>query len=183
MSEQESPKPEVWMRGPVPGVPPLLQPVAHALLQAEEEVVRYMDGFDDAYLWIRPAGRASVGFHLQHISGVVDRLFTYASAKPLSEQQFEYLRAEEREVPHTRTVDLVAAFGKQVDAAVTQLRATDTATLTDARYLGRKRIPTTLLGLLFHAAEHTQRHVGQLFVTAKLLPFFQGNDSPHQTGI
>lgn len=177
MSEQETPKPEVWMRGPVPGVPPLLQPVAHALLQAEEEVAQYMDGFDDAYLWMRPAGRASVGFHLQHISGVVDRLFTYALARPLSEQQFEYLRAEGREAPYTGSADLVAAFGKQVEAAVAQLRETDEATLTDARYLGRKRIPTTLLGLLFHAAEHTQRHVGQLFVTAKLIPFFSTSNN------
>src|SRR5690606_7848904 len=118
MSEQVTPKLEVWMRGPIPGVPPLLQPVAHALLQAEEEVSRHMDGFDDAYLWVRPAGRASVGFHLQHITGVVDRLFTYALAKPLSEQQFEYLRAEGQEAQHIRSANLVAAFAKQVDAAV-----------------------------------------------------------------
>lgn len=161
------------MRGSIPGVPPLLQPVAHALLQAQEEVARYMAGFDDAFLWMRPAGRASVGFHLQHISGVVDRLFTYALGMPLSDRQFECLRAEGQEAPHIRSSDLVLAFGKQVEAAVAQLRATDEATLTDARYLGRKRIPTTLIGLLFHAAEHTQRHVGQLLVTVKLIPFLE----------
>ncbi|MEC3878882.1 DinB family protein [Parapedobacter sp. 10938] len=176
MSENETPKPEVWMRGPVPGVPPLLQPVAHALLQAKEEVTRYMDSFDDAYLWMRPAGRASVGFHLQHISGVVDRLFTYALANPLSDQQFEYLRAEGLEASHIRSSDLVLAFGKQVAAAVTQLRETDESTLTEVRYLGRKRVPTTLIGLLFHAAEHTQRHVGQLLVTVTLIPSVVGND-------
>ncbi len=170
MSEKETPKPEVWMRGPISGVPPLLQPVAHALLQAEEEVARYMDSFDDAHLWLRPAGRASVGFHLQHIKGVVDRLFTYALAHPLSDRQFEYLRAEGVEASPIRSADLVLAFRRQVEAAVAQLRETDEATLTDARYLGRKRIPTTLIGLLFHAAEHTQRHVGQLFVTVKLIP-------------
>lgn len=176
MSENKTPKPEVWMRGPVPGVPPLLQPVAHALLQAEEEVTRYMDGFDDVYLWMRPAGRASVGFHLQHIIGVVDRLFTYALAEPLSERQFEYLRAEGQEASHIRSSDLVLAFGKQVDAAIAQLKETDEAMLTDPRYLGRKRIPTTLIGLLFHAAEHTQRHVGQLLVTVTLIPSVMGND-------
>ena len=69
-----------------------------------------------------------------------------------------------------RSTELVAAFAKQVDAAVAQLKETDEAMLTDARYLGRKRIPTTLMGLLFHAAEHTMRHVGQLFVTVKLIP-------------
>ncbi len=169
MSEQLSLKPEVWMRGPVPGVPPLLQPVAHALLQAGEEIVSYMDSFDDAYLWVQPAGRASVGFHLQHIRGVIDRLFTYALAQPLSEQQFEYLRAESQETPSIRSSDLVDALTRQVQAAISQLKNTDETTLTDARYLGRKRIPTTLIGLLFHAAEHTMRHVGQLLVTIKLV--------------
>ncbi len=173
MSEQEIPRPEVWMRGPVPDVPPLLQPVAHALLQAKEEIVRYMDGFDDANLWTRPAGRASVGFHLQHISGVVDRLFTYALSKALSEQQFEYLRAEGKEALHVRSSDLVVAFSKQVEAAVALLREMDETTLTDVRYLGRKRVPTTLMGLLFHAAEHTMRHVGQLLVTVKVIPFLK----------
>lgn len=177
MSEHETPRVEVWMRGPVPDVPPLLQPVAHALLQAAEEVAKYMDGFDDTYLWVKPAGRASVGFHLQHISGVVDRLFTYALATPLSEQQFEYLRAEGWENPHIRSADLVSAFRKQVEVAVNQLKETDEGMLTNARYLGRKRIPTTLIGLLFHAAEHTQRHVGQLFVTIKLIPFLGVNDN------
>ena len=158
------------MRGPISDVPPLLQPVAHALLQAKEEVTHYMEEFDDAHLWVRPAGRASVAFHLQHIAGVIDRLFTYALAKPLSEAQFEYLRAEGQEMSDVRSTELVTAFAKQVDAAVAQLKETDEAMLTDARYLGRKRIPTALMGLLFHAAEHTMRHVGQLFVTVKLIP-------------
>lgn len=171
MSEQPPPKPEVWMRGPIPDVPPLLQPVAHALLQATEEVAGHMNGFDDDYLWIRPGGRAAVGFHLQHICGVVDRLFTYAQEQPLSDRQFEYLRAEGQEHPDIRSADLVVAFAKQVQAAIEQLKRTDEAALTDVRYLGRKRIPTTMIGLLFHAAEHTQRHVGQLLVTVKLLPF------------
>ena len=175
MAEEQ--QPEVWMRGPVPAVPPLLQPVAHALLQATEEVTRYMEGFDDTHLWVKPAGRAAVGFHLQHIAGVINRLFTYALEQPLTEQQFEYLRGEGKENPDIRSVDLVRAFAKQVETAVAQLKETAEATLPDVRYLGRKRIPTTTIGLLFHAAEHTQRHVGQLFVTVKLLPFFVKDES------
>ncbi len=167
--EHSSQHPEVWMRGPVQDVPPLLQPVAHALLQAKEEVARYMDGFDDRYLWHKPAGAASVGFHLQHISGVIDRLFTYALGGPLSDKQFEYLRMEGKEAGDVSAADLVAVFGQQVDRALIQLKETEEATLTHTRYLGRKRIPTTLIGLLFHAAEHTQRHVGQLLVTVKFL--------------
>ncbi len=162
-------QPEVWMRGPIAGVPPLLQPVAHALLQAQEEVVRYMDGFDNQYLWYKPVGMASIGFHLQHIVGVIDRLFTYALDKPLTDGQFAYLRVEGQEAPGITATRLVANLRRQVDDAIVQLKATDESTLTHIRYLGRKRIPTTLIGLLFHAAEHTQRHVGQLLVTVRLL--------------
>jgi Uncharacterized protein conserved in bacteria len=164
--EQQS---EVWMRGPIRGVPALLQPVAHALLQAKEEVTLYMADFDDRYLWQRPGGVAAVGFHLKHMAGVIDRLFTYAEDRPLSEAQFAYLRAEGEAVPESRGAALVSAFAERVDWAIRQLQRTDESQLTHARYLGRKRIPTTLIGLLFHAAEHTQRHVGQLLVTVRLL--------------
>lgn len=75
--------PEVWLRGPVTGIPSFLQPVAHALLQAREEVEALMMGYPEEHLWDRPAGMASVGFHLQHIAGVVNRLFTYARGNPL----------------------------------------------------------------------------------------------------
>ncbi|SEK72761.1 DinB family protein [Parapedobacter koreensis] len=166
-------QPEVWMRGPIPGVPPLLQPVAHALLQAKEEMGRYMAGFDDSHLWVMPADVASVGFHLQHITGVIDRMFTYAADKPLSKLQFEYLQSEGKALPGITAEDLVSAFGKQVDIAIARLQKMGEKDLTDTRHLGRKRIPTTLIGLLFHAAEHTQRHVGQLLVTVKLLPLLQ----------
>ncbi len=165
----EERQPEVWMRGPVRGVPALLQPVAHALLQAKEEVAMYMKDFDDRLLWRRPGGVAAVGFHLQHIAGVIDRLFSYAEDRSLSESQFAYLRAEGVEMPGITGAKLVSAFQDRVDGAIIQLRQTDENQLTSPRYLGRKRIPTTLMGLLFHAAEHTQRHVGQLLVTVKLL--------------
>lgn len=163
----EANQPEVWMRGPIEGVPALLQPVAHALLQAHEEIACHMDGFDDHLLWETPGGMASVGFHLQHVCGVVDRLFTYAREATLSDQQFAALRAEGQADPAIRSATLVDAFGRQVQDVLQQLRETDESTLTQPRYLGRKRIPTTLLGLLFHAAEHTQRHVGQLLVTVR----------------
>ncbi|WP_353183640.1 DinB family protein [Parapedobacter lycopersici] len=164
------PQPEVWMRGSIAGVPPLLQPVAHALLQVKEEVNRYLLGFDDRLLWEKPGGMASVGFHLQHMAGVTERLFTYAADKALSVEQLNGLRTEGAPDPLLSSAVLVTALGSRVDTAIQQLRQTDEATLTDIRYLGRKRIPTTQLGLLFHAAEHTQRHLGQLLVTVRLLP-------------
>lgn len=161
---------EVWQRGPVDGVPALLQPVAHALLQAVEEVERYTTGFPPDLLWERPSGVASVGFHILHMRGVIDRLFTYAKGEALNEEQLEALR-QEKEIPAevVTAATLVDALRLQVQKAVEQLKDTAESSLTDARALGRKRIPTTVLGLLFHTAEHCQRHVGQLLVTSRLL--------------
>ncbi len=166
-------KPEVWLRGPLPDVPALLQPVAHALLQAREEVTALMADFPEALLWERlparsGAGLASVGFHLQHLTGVLDRLLTYARAKALIDAQLAYLNAEGE--PNGQTpAELVAAFSEQIDRAMAQLTATDPAMLTDARGVGRAQLPATVLGLLVHAAEHTMRHVGQLSVTVRVL--------------
>ncbi|EFK56046.1 DinB family protein [Sphingobacterium spiritivorum] len=162
-------EPEVWMRGPVAGVPGLLQPVAHALLQAKEDITDAVKGIDEQSLWQRPAGVASIGFHLQHITGVIDRMFTYAQDLPLSEQQLSYLAKEGLVDPTVTLESLLLQLEVQLQSAISQLCSTDTDQLTATRYLGRKRIPTTLTGLLFHAAEHTQRHTGQLLVTARVL--------------
>jgi|SRR6218665_428747 len=163
-------EPEYWQRGPVDGIPPLLQPVAHALLQARSEVNEIMAGFPDELLWEKPAGVASTAFHLQHLSGVIDRLFTYAKALPLTDPQLEYLRLEGKESMQTvKATDLVKRFNDTVTNALAQLTLTSENTLTEARGIGRKQIPTTVAGLLFHAAEHTQRHVGQLLVTVRIV--------------
>jgi uncharacterized damage-inducible protein DinB len=161
---------EVWLRGPLPAIPSLLQPVAHALLQAREEVNGLMRDFPDALLWERPANVASVGFHLQHLTGVLDRLFTYARCESLSTAQLTALSLEGKSVGQSPTVsELVNSFNEQVDAALAQLRRTDEQTLTEIRGVGRAQIPSTVLGLFVHAAEHTMRHIGQLSVTARIL--------------
>jgi len=161
-------KPEVWLCGPLENIPPLLQPVAHALLQAREELNRFMANFPDKLLWERPAGLASPGFHLQHLTGVLDRLFTYAKGEQLTQQQMEYLVLEGKDQqPNTQT--LLNNFNHQVDKAIQQLSETDEATLTEARGVGRAQIPSTIIGLLVHSAEHTMRHTGQLLVTVKIL--------------
>jgi uncharacterized damage-inducible protein DinB len=159
-------KPEVWMRGPITDVPPLLQPVAHALLQATEEVEAVMNEFNASHLWVKPAGMASVGFHLRHLSGVLDRLFTYARSESLTPQQLAYLQHEGIQDSDTIAI-LLDRFRMHVDRAIVQLKATADQDLLAPRGIGRQQIPTTVLGLLFHAAEHTQRHVGQLLVTAR----------------
>lgn len=165
----ETKLPEVWQRGPLPGIPALLQPVAHALLQAKEEIHEMMKDFPDIKLWERPAGVASVGFHLQHITGVLNRLFTYAAAQQLSDQQLRYLKAEGVPSEHINAVSLLQALDAQIDTSVESLKNINPATLTDARGVGRKQIPSTVLGLLFHAAEHTMRHTGQLLVTIRII--------------
>ena len=160
---------EVWQRGPIAGVPALLQPVAHALLQAVEDVEKEMSGFPLNLLWERPGGVASVGFHLKHIKGVVDRLFTYARGEMLTDEQMRILREETLAGGANSVQALVDEFKRQVTTALDQLKVTNPDTLTDPRGVGRKQIPSTVAGLLFHAAEHTQRHVGQLLVTARIL--------------
>lgn len=164
---------EVWQRGPVESVPPLLQPVAHALLQSVEDVRRYTADLFPELLWERPAGVASPGFHLLHIRGVIDRLFTYARGESLTAEQLKAL-GQEKENQNTSVAALVDSIRDQVNSAIIQLRNTHASELTAPRELGRKKIPTTVLGLLFHAAEHSQRHVGQLLVTVSVL---QGRSS------
>lgn len=158
---------EVWLRGPLPGVLPLLQPVAHALTQADEEVKALLAGFPDALLWERPGGVASVGFHLHHLTGVLDRLLSYARGDALSEEQLATLAREEHGKENVR--ELVAAFSAQVEVTLGVLRETDETVLLEPRGVGRAQLPSTVLGLLVHAAEHTQRHVGQLLVTVRVL--------------
>ena len=160
--------PEAWLRGPVQGVPDPLQPVAHALIQACDETRELLRDFPAELLWTRPAGVASVGFHLQHVAGVVDRLFTYARGEPLSSEQRAALTTEGTPSGSGGVDDLLDAFERQVNRALDQLRATSPRSLGEAREVGRLRLPSTTLGLLFHAAEHTQRHVGQMLVTARV---------------
>jgi len=161
-------KPEVWLRGPLGGIPPLLQPVAHALLQAREEINDLMNDFPGELLWLKVADMASPGFHLQHLSGVLDRLFTYARGEQLTEQQLEYL-ANEKEFQGLMLDDLIKKFNKQVDSSLKQLESTYDNSLTLPRGVGRKQLPSTTIGLLVHAAEHTMRHTGQLLVTVRFL--------------
>lgn len=161
---------EVWLRGPLPNIPPLLQPVAHGLLQAREEVETLGNNFPDDQLWARPAGMASAGFHLQHLTGVLDRLFTYARGEALNATQLQWLASEGKPQEGVDSFEsLFQLFSKQIDKALEQIQDTRQETLTEVRGVGRAQMPSTVLGLLFHAAEHTQRHVGQLLVTVAIL--------------
>ncbi len=160
---------EVWLSGPLNNIPQMLQPVAHALLQAREEISSLLVDFPEALLWAKPAGLASPGFHLQHIAGVINRLFTYAQNRQLNQQQLNELALEGKINKDITILMLVAIFNRQVDTALVQLSTEKEFTLTELRLVGRAQLSSTVIGLYVHAAEHTMRHLGQLLVTIKVL--------------
>ena len=164
--------PEVWLRGSLPGYPAMLMPVAHSLLQAREDVERVAGQATAEELWQRPGQAAAAGYHLQHLAGSLDRLFTYARGEPLSEAQRAALLQEG--APGASGAAIVPAVLEHIDRALEQLRRTPVEELVAVREVGRARLPSTALGLLFHAAEHTSRHVGQLITTLKIV---RGSDS------
>lgn len=175
---------EAWLRGPVEGVPKELMPVAHSLVDALEEIEAAAADLDTVQLWMRPAGAASVGFHLRHAPGALDRLLTYARGAQLDDEQLAYLRAEaEPGDPPDDAPALLAGVRRRVDAALDVLRATPPESLPDPREVGRKRLPTTVQGLLFHAAEHTRRHAGQVIVTARVVRWGASASPPTSTSL
>lgn len=160
---------EAWLSGPVQGVDGYLQPAAHALLQARDDLTRAAEGLRGPQLWVRPGGAASIGFHLRHIAGSIDRLLAYARGESLTEAQVAVARAEQVPGDEEEAAQLIAEAQAAIDVALTQLRATSRESLLHDRAVGRAQLPTTVLGLLFHVAEHTQRHTGQLIATAKVV--------------
>ncbi len=160
-------QPEVWLRGPLPDYMDELQPVAHSLLQVREEVGR-VEALPPATLWARPGGAASIGFHLKHLAGSLDRLLTYAAGRPLNAAQRDALAKEESDTGESAST-LVRQVHAAIDRALAHVRTTPLCTLDEVREVGRNRLPSTVLGLLFHAAEHAQRHSAQIITTAKIL--------------
>ena len=169
------PPPEVWQRGPVAGDEPLLMPVVHALMQVREDLEGLVPLIPSKNVWLRPGGAASIGFHVRHAGGALDRLFTYARGELLTDAQRAALREEGAPGDPPASLDsVVSDVGQIIDRALKQLADTPKESLLDERKLGRAGLPTTVLGLLFHAAEHSTRHVGQAITTAKIVSADQG---------
>jgi hypothetical protein len=160
---------EWWQRGPVDGIPAVLQPIAHILLQVRESVGEIVEPLTEQEWNARPAGVASAAFHVRHMTGVIDRLFTYARGEALSTEQFAAIRSEGQEVLAADVAIVLSALSGRVDAALAELRTMDVTTLSDFRGVGRARLPSTVIGCLVHGAEHAMRHVGQLSVTARIV--------------
>jgi len=160
---------EVWLRGPVYGIPALLCPVAQALIQAREDVAASVAGVPREVLWTRPSGAASAGFHLFHAAHALDRLMTYARGESLQDEQLHALARERSGDLDGNSADLIQLVEATVERALRQLRCTPEASLLSERRVGRAGHPSTVLGLLFHAAEHTARHTGQMITTLKIV--------------
>jgi hypothetical protein len=161
--------PEPWLAGPLEGISPMLTPAAHALMQSRDDLEKHTAGLSLEQLWHSPGGAPPVGFHLRHIDGSIDRLLAYAEGRSLTKEQFRFLAAErEPEEPRPDAKHLVTLAQARIDFMLDALRRTPDATLFDARTVGRAQLPTNVFGLLFHIAEHTQRHTGQVIATAKM---------------
>lgn len=172
--------PEAWLSGPVPGVPAALLPVVHSLLDAAADLRAAAEGLSPDELWRRPGGAAPVGFHLRHVAGSTRRLLTYARGEALSPGQLAVipLEAEPGDLPAT-VAELMADLDAAVSEAMDALRATPPDTLLDPRGVGRAQLPSTVQGLLFHAAEHARRHAGQAVATAAILRGARGEAGAH----
>ena len=158
---------EPWLRGTLKEVPAVHRAVLHALELAEEDITRCCGDFTAEELNEGPAGVASVGFHLRHIAGSVDRLLTYAEGHALDEKQVAELKSEMAAC--TSTEEELAKLRVALEKAARRVRALEREDLEEERVVGRKLLPTSLGGLLVHVAEHTQRHVGQAITTAKVV--------------
>jgi uncharacterized damage-inducible protein DinB len=102
--------------------------------------------------------------------GSLDRLFGYARGDALTPAQLEVLKNEGvRGAGPTTAEELIASFRQATDRAMKQLRGTSDTDLLAFRGVGRAQLPSNVLGILFHAAEHTQRHIGQMSTTLKIV--------------
>jgi uncharacterized damage-inducible protein DinB len=168
-SQPAGPRTEAWLRGPIPGIDPAVQPVAHALIQALEEIEQVVIRLDPSILWSRPGNAASIGFHIRHMAGSLDRLLTYARGEVLSEAQREALRKEREPDPDVGPAELLGELAGGIQQALAQLERTRPEELDTPRRVGRAGLPSSVRGLLHHAGEHTARHAGQVITTARVL--------------
>ena len=142
-------------------------PAFFSFAQVREDLAKHTQGVTADQLWLQVAGKHSLGYHLKHIAGSVDRLTTYLVCGQLNDQQLLFLKNEH--VPDAAVEELMKLVDESLRAAERQLLQVKPETLFDVRVVGRQQLPTTVMGLLVHVCEHTQRHLGQAIVIAKLL--------------
>jgi len=158
---------EPWMSGALIDVHPVIAALLYSFQHARTDLDAWTKDLSIEDLSRSVLGLASVCFHIRHIAGSVDRLLTYARGEQLSSAQLSLLRDEagagmSREALFKLLDDVFERAGSTV-------RRLDPAGLGDTREVGRKRIRVPLATLLVHIAEHTQRHVGEAIITAKVV--------------
>jgi uncharacterized damage-inducible protein DinB len=171
MSENPNPSPyiEPWLRGTHADVPAVARAVLHALDSALDDLTKWTDGLTDAEVHAQPLGLNSIAFHLRHIARSTDRILTYAEGGQLSAGQLAALKAEQSGGGSGTLVELLLVVKASFGHAAERIRALATANFDTPRGVGRKQLPTSIGGALIHVADHTQRHVGQVVTTAKVL--------------
>jgi hypothetical protein len=163
MSEQ---LPEPWLRGPLAGVSPFIAPTMRGFEQALEDLAKWTEGLTEEQIWRTHGDIGSLGFHMKHIAGSTERLATYAAGLQLTPEQLTDMKAEQQ--PGESREELLARMGEAFRRAAGLLRSLDPAALEAPREIGRKRLPSTAIGVVVHIAEHAARHVGEAIVIARL---------------
>lgn len=170
-----SPYVEPWLRGTHADVPAAGRAVLHALELALDDLTKWTAGLSDAEVHAQPLGLPSIAFLLRHIAGSTDRILTYAEGYRLSAGQLAALKTEKGgaeqngEGEQGSLVELLAEVEVAFKRAADRIRVLATANLDTPRVVGRKQLPTSIGGALVHVADHTQRHVGQVVTTAKVI--------------
>lgn len=157
---------EPWLRGTLTEVEATSRGVLHALELAAEDIARWCDPLNGEEMELRPYGLPSVGFQVRHIARSLDRLLTYAEGNQLTERQLKALKDEESYIDREATL---MEFAEAIEVSVRRVRALADSDRQELRHVGRRKLPTSLGGLLVHVADHTQRHVGQAITTAKVV--------------
>jgi uncharacterized damage-inducible protein DinB len=167
MGTPATPYIEPWLRGTYPEVPAAGRAVLHALDLALDDLTKWTEGLTDAEVHAQPLGLTSVAFHLRHIARSADSLLGYAEGNQLSAEQLTALKAEQ--TGDENLAALLAEVEASFSNAAERVKVLATANLDILRGVGRKQLPTSIGGALVHVADHTQRHVGQVVTTAKVL--------------
>jgi len=158
---------EPWLRGTHAEVPAVGRAVLHAFDLALDDLTKWTEGLTDAEVHTHPLDLSSIAFHLRHIARSTDRLLSYAEGNQLSSEQLTALKAEQTgdEPLAVLLSEVEVSFSNAAD----RVRVLATANPDTFRGVGRKQLPTSIGGALVHVADHTQRHVGQVVTTAKVL--------------
>jgi uncharacterized damage-inducible protein DinB len=164
---------EPWLRGTRTEIPAVVRAVLHAIDQSLENIEAWTEGLTDEQIDAEFHGLPSIGFHLRHLTGALDRSLTYAARLDLSEAQFDWLAGEKTGKGVSRAM-LLEQLRASAARAETRLLTLADADFEVPRTIGRKHLPTTLGGIVVHIADHTQRHVGQVVTTAKVIRALQG---------